>query len=68
MCIDPGVRFAVAPYQSSCTVRMTACRSGWPKAEPLAVSVRDLALSRRIQVERVYTFFTTRRSGAFLPG
>ena len=52
--IFPGVRFAIAPYQESCSVRMTA-HCNWPKAEPLAVSVRELALSRRLQVERVYT-------------
>ena len=65
VCIDPGVRFAVAPYQSSCTVRMTACRSGWPKAEPLAVSVGDLALCRAVQVERVYTFFYHEKERGF---
>ena len=62
--IFPGVRFAIAPYQESCSVRMTA-HCNWPKAEPLAVSVRELALSRRLQVERVYTFFYHEKERGF---
>ena len=62
--IFPGVRFAIAPYQESCSVRMTA-HCNWPKAEPLAVSVRELALSRRLQVERGYTFFYHEKERGF---
>ena len=65
VCIHPGVRFAIAPYQDSCTVRMMARSTGWPQAEPLTVSVRELALSRRLQVERVYTFFYHEKERGF---
>ena len=63
--IDPGVRFAVVPYQEVCTVRMAMGDLPWPEAESLAVSVRELALSRRIQVERVYTFFYHEKEPGF---
>ena len=38
VCVYPGVRFAIAPYQDSCTVHMMARRTSWPQAEPLTVS------------------------------
>lgn len=65
VCVYPGVRFAIAPYQDSCTVHMMARRTSWPQAEPLTVSVRELALSRRLQVERVYTFFYHEKERGF---
>ena len=65
VCIQPGVRFAVAPYQESCTVRMAAKAPAWPQAEALTVPLRQLALSRRLQVERVYTFFYHEKERGF---
>lgn len=55
--INPGVQFAITPYQGACSVRMTTRADARPQAADIPVSVQELALSRRIQVERVYTFF-----------
>lgn len=63
--IHPGTRFALVPYQEKCTVRMAAAAGGWPKAEPMTIPVRELALSRRLQVERVYTFFYHEKERGF---
>ncbi len=63
--VNPGVRFAVVPYQESCTIRMAVRNSTWPEPQPLAVSVRELALSRRVQVERVHTFFYHEKEPGF---
>lgn len=63
--MDPGVRFAVVPYQKTCSVRMAVESGPWPEAEPLNVNVRELALSRRIQVERVHTFFYHEKEPGF---
>ena len=67
--VNSGVRFALLPYQLECSVRMSISGEQWPEETVLAVSVRDLALSRRIQVERVYTFFYhDKESGFFFRG
>ncbi len=67
--INPGVRFALLPYQMECSVRMQMLGDRWPEETELAVSVRDLALTRRVQVDRVYTFFYhDKESGFFFRG
>lgn len=65
VCIHPGVRFAIAPYQDRCAVRMVAPKCAWPQAEPMGFPLRQLALSRRLQVERVYTFFYHEKERGF---
>lgn len=68
VCIDPGVRFAVAPYQSSCTVRMTACRSGWPRRSRWRFRCGIWRCPGGFRWSGYIPFFTTRRSGAFSSG
>ena len=63
--INPGVQFAIAPYQLRCCVRMIAHQDAWPTAAPLTIPLRDLALSRHLQVERVYTFFYHEKERGF---
>lgn len=53
--VSAGVKFALACYQQKCCVRMLTHNA--PEEIQLDVPLRELALSRRIQVERVYTFF-----------
>ncbi len=65
VCINPGIHFAVAPYQTSCSVRMAVAGGHWPKAEAMTLPLRELALSRRLQVERVYTFFYHEKERGF---
>lgn len=67
--LNTGIRFALLPYQLSCTVRMLVVGELWPEETELSVSVRDLVMSRRLQVERVYTFFYhDKESGFFFRG
>lgn len=55
--IHPGVEFALLPWQEHCAATITAPGSAQPQPIQFDTSVRELVMSRRIQVERVYTFF-----------
>ncbi len=55
--IHPGVQFALMPYQDRCTVSVSALPEQLPEPAVYDEPIRELALSRRVQVERVYTFF-----------
>ena len=55
--INPGVQFALMPYQQQCAVSLTYSQQQPPESAVYDEPMRERALSRRVQVERVYTFF-----------
>lgn len=65
VCLNPGIRFSIVPYQEECSFRMALDRGGWPQEAPADVPIRELALSRQLQVSRVYTFFYHEKERGF---
>ena len=63
--VNAGVVFAIVPWQDTCTVRMRTSPASPPQPLTADVPVRELALSRRVQVERVYTFFYHEKEPGF---
>lgn len=65
VCLNPGIRFSIVPYQEECSFRMALDRGDWPQEAPADVPIRELALSRQLQVSRVYTFFYHEKERGF---
>lgn len=65
VCLNPGIRFSIVPYQEACSVTMSAEDGHWPQESVPNAPIRELALSRQLQVARVYTFFYHEKERGF---
>ncbi len=69
VCVQAGVRFAVAPYQQRCSFRM--CHRAGERPVPVAAfePPEDFRVSRRLKVGNLYTmFYQEKEKGFFFKG
>ncbi len=67
VCIHPGVRFAIHPYQDRSSVELAA--NDPPRQVGILESGDELRLRRQIQVSNIYTFFYQEKEKGFtFPG